>query len=176
MVTSFAGVQTDLSKVVHSSCRSFCHSSEPHSFFVCISGARPTSLRYRCSEHKLVGSHCVCLRSQGCPLQGDPKLQAAQLPDHCNSPRLAGDALVLGPSAALNRDPSPVTSVNNSIPVRLPVSTTISHPGVPQQSTAAEPTRLESRSGQLQRQGFSLNCCPSKTINKVHLPIKVGRF
>ena len=124
MVTSFAGVQTDLSKVVHSSCRSFCHSSEPHSFFVCISGARPTSLRYRCSEHKLVGSHCVCLRSQGCPLQGDPKLQAAQLPDHCNSPRLAGDALVLGPSAALNRDPQ-VTSVNNTIPVRLPVSTTL---------------------------------------------------
>ena len=29
MVTASAGVQTDLSKVVHSSCRSICHSSEP---------------------------------------------------------------------------------------------------------------------------------------------------
>ena len=28
-----------------------------------------------------------------------------QLPDHCNSPRLARDALVLGHSATLNRDP-----------------------------------------------------------------------
>ena len=36
------------------------------------------------------------------------------LPHHCNSSRLARDALVLGPSAALNRDPTPVTSVNNT--------------------------------------------------------------
>ena len=36
------------------------------------------------------------------------------LPDHRNSPRLARDALVLGPSAALNRDP-----------LQLPVSTTL---------------------------------------------------
>ena len=35
------------------------------------------------------------------------KNQAIQLPDHCN-------ALVLGPSAALNRDPTSTTSVNNS--------------------------------------------------------------
>ena len=28
------------------------------------------------------------------------------MPGHCNSPRLARDALVLGPSAALNRDPT----------------------------------------------------------------------
>ena len=29
MVTTSAGVQTDLSQVIHSSCRSFCHSPEP---------------------------------------------------------------------------------------------------------------------------------------------------
>ena len=32
--------------------------------------------------------------------------QAMLLPDHRNSPRLARDALVLGPSVALNRDPT----------------------------------------------------------------------
>ena len=32
----------------------------------------------------------------------------------CNSPKLARDALVWGPSAALNRDPTSPTSVNNS--------------------------------------------------------------
>ena len=35
------------------------------------------------------------------------------VPDHRNSPRLARDALVLGPSAALNRDPTATPSVNN---------------------------------------------------------------
>ena len=73
MVTASTGVQTDLSKVVHSSCRSNCHSSEPQSSFVYISGPGPTCLGHRCSEHKLVGSHCLCLPSHGSPSQGDPK-------------------------------------------------------------------------------------------------------
>ena len=38
----------------------------------------------------------------------------AYLTYDCSSPRLARDALVLGPSAALNRDPTSATSVNNS--------------------------------------------------------------
>ena len=37
MVTASAGVQTDLSQVVHSSCRSFCHSPEPQSSTICVS-------------------------------------------------------------------------------------------------------------------------------------------
>ena len=37
------------------------------------------------------------------------------LPDHSDSPRLARDALVLGPSAAVNRDPTATPSVNNSL-------------------------------------------------------------
>ena len=49
MVTASAGVQTDLSQVVHSSCRSICHSSEPQSFTVCISSPRPKCLGHRCS-------------------------------------------------------------------------------------------------------------------------------
>ena len=40
IVTASAGGLTDLSKVVHSSCRSICHLSEPQSSFVCISGPR----------------------------------------------------------------------------------------------------------------------------------------
>ena len=42
------------------------------------------------------------------------KNQAMLLPDHRNSPRLARDALVLGPSAALNRDSTTTSSVNDS--------------------------------------------------------------
>ena len=59
------------------------------------------------------------------------------LPDHRNSPRLARDALVLGPSAALNRDPTLTSSVNNS-------SQTVP------QSTTSQPPHLVSRNGQLQ--------------------------
>ena len=58
MVTASAGVQTDLSQVVHTSCRSICHSSEPQTSTVCISSPRPKCLGHRCSEHKLDGSHC----------------------------------------------------------------------------------------------------------------------
>ena len=114
MVTASAGVQTDLSKMVHSSCRSICHSSEPQSSPVRISSPRPKCLGHRCSEHKLIRSHCLYLPFHGSPSQGDPKNQAIQLSDHCNSPRLAKDALVLGPTAALNRDPTSATSINNT--------------------------------------------------------------
>ena len=78
------------------------------------------------------------------------KNQAIQLPDHCNSPRLARDALVLEPSAALNRDPTSTTSVKNSS------QTVAAQLCVSQQSTTSQPPRLVSRSGQLQEQGFSV--------------------
>ena len=77
------------------------------------------------------------------------KNQAMPLPDHSNSPRLARDALVLGPSAALHRDPTATPSVNNS-------TQTVPQLCVPQQSTTSQPPRLVSRRGQLQEQGFSV--------------------
>ena len=138
MVTASAGVQTDLSQVVHSSYRSICHSSEPQTSTVRVS--RPKCLGHRCSE--LDGSHCLRLPSNGSPSQGDPK-------NHHNSPRLARDALALGPSPALNRDPTATSGVNNS-------SQTVPQLCVPQQSTTSQPPRLVSRSGQLQEQGFSV--------------------
>ena len=62
------------------------------------------------------------------------------LPDYRNSPRMARNALVLGPSAALNRDPTTTSSVNNS-------SQTVPHLCVSQQSTTSQPPHLVSRSG-----------------------------
>ena len=68
------------------------------------------------------------------------------LPNHSDSPRLARDALVLGPGAALNRDPTTTPIVNNS-------PQTVPQLCVPQQSSTSQPPCLESRSGQLQEQG-----------------------
>ena len=113
MVTTSAGVQTDMPIVVHTSCILICHSSEPQTSTVRISCPRPKGLGHRYCEHKLDESHCLCLLSYSSPAQGDPKYQAMPLPDHRNSPRLARDALILGPSAALNRDPTTNPSVND---------------------------------------------------------------
>ena len=77
------------------------------------------------------------------------KIRQSSLSDHCNTPRLARDALVSGPSATLNRDPTSSTSVKNS-------SQTVPQLCVSQQSTTSQPPRLVSRSGQLQEQGFSV--------------------
>ena len=113
MVSASTGVQTDLREVVHTSCRLIRHSPEPQTSTVRISCPRPKGLGHRCSKHKLDQPHGLCLPSYSSPSQGDPKDQAMPLPDHRNSPRLAKDALVLGPSAALNRDPTTTPSVND---------------------------------------------------------------
>ena len=149
MVSAPTGLQTDLPEVVHTSCRLICHSPEPQTPSIRVSYPRPKGLGHRCSEHKLDQPHGICVPSYGSPSQGDPKDQAMPVPDHRNSPRLARDALVLGPTAALNRDPTATPSVNNP-------TQTVPQAGVPQQPPAPEPPRLVSRSGQLQEQGFSV--------------------
>ena len=83
------------------------------------------------------------------PLHRVIQNQTMPLPDHCNSPRLARDALVLGPCAALNRDPSTTPSVNNT-------TQTVPQLRISQQSATPQPPRLVSRSVQLQEQGFSV--------------------
>ena len=125
------------------------YASEPQTSTVRISCPRPKGLGHRCSEHKLDEPYGLCVPSFGSPSQGDPKDQAMPLPDHRNSPRLARDALVLGPSAALNRDPTTTPSVNDP-------TQTVPQVCVRQQPPAPEPPRLVSRSGQLQEQGFSV--------------------
>ena len=114
MATASAGFQTDLSKVFHSSCRSICHSSEPQSSTVHISSPRPKCLGHRCSEHKLVRSHCLCLPSQGSPSQGDPKNQAMQLPDNVIAPGWPGIPWFWD-----------LVQQSTEIPLHLPVSTTL---------------------------------------------------
>ena len=149
MVSAPSGLQANLPEVVHPSCRLIRHSPESQTPLICVSYPRPKGLEHRCSEHKLEQPHGLRLPSYGSPSQGDPKDQAMPLPDHRDSPRLARDALVLGPSAGLNRDPTTTPSVNDP-------TQTVPQLCVPQQSTTAEPPRLVSRSGQLQEQGFSV--------------------
>ena len=71
-----SGVQTDMPEVVHSSCRPVCHSCEQQTPSLYVSNPRPKGLGHRCFEHKLDGSHCLYLPSDGSPSQDDPKNQA----------------------------------------------------------------------------------------------------
>ena len=82
-----------------------------------------------------------------------------------DSPTLARDALVLGPSAALNRNPTPVTSVNTP--------QAVSQPSVSQQSTISQSSCLASKSEQLQEQDFSVevagrNAAPQRSKRTVY--------
>ena len=117
-----------------------CHSSEPQPSMVRISCPRPKYLGHRCSEHSWMALTAYVYPPMAL-VHRVIQNQAVLLPDHRNSPRLARDALVLGPSVALNRDPTATPGVNN-------FSQT-----VPQSS---QPPCLVSRSGQLQEQGFSV--------------------
>ena len=138
----------------HSSCRSIYHLSEPRSF----PSPRPKCLGHRCSENRLVGSHCLCLPFHSSSSQGDPRNQANPLPHHCNSPKPA------------TRDPTKTTSVNNS-------SQTVTQPGVLQQSPVSQPSLLVSRSGQLQEQDFSVEvseriAAPQRSLTRTIYKLK----
>ena len=126
--------------MVHASYRPIYHLFEPQGSTVCIPSSRPTSMGNICSEHKLVNS--IHLPSNGSPSQGDLEYPSVQLFHNHSSPRL-------GPSAALNGDPTPITSINNT-------SQAISQPSLPQQPTITQPSYLASGSEQLQQQGFSV--------------------
>ena len=114
MVTASAGVQTDLLKVVHPLCRSICHSSEPQTSTVRVSSPRPKCLGHRYSEHKLDGSHCLCLPSDGSPSQGDPKIRQY----HCL-------VIVIAPGWPGMPGLWDLAQLSTEIPLQLPVSTTL---------------------------------------------------
>ena len=79
---------------------------------------------------------------------------------YMNSPRLAKCALVLGPYAALNKNPTAVTSVNNT-------SQAVPQPSVSQQPSTSEPLCLLSWSKQRE-------LLPLKSHQKDLLQIKMA--
>ena len=114
MVTASTGVQIDLPQVVHTSCRLICHSSEPQTPSLRVSNPRPKGLGHRCSEHKLDGSHCLCLPSNGSPSQGDPKIRQC----HCL-------IIIIAPGWPGMPWFWDLVQLSTEIPLQLPVSTTL---------------------------------------------------
>ena len=113
MVTTSTGVQTDLPKVVHSPRGPIRHLSEPQASTVRVSYPRPEGLGHRCSKHKLDGSHCLCLPSNGSPSQGDPKIR------QCNCL-----IILIAPGWPGMPWFWDLVQLSTEIPLQLPVSTT----------------------------------------------------
>ena len=145
MVTASAGVQTDLSQVVHSSCRSFATrlNHKVQLYVSAVSDQSAWDIDALNINWSGLTAYAYPLTAYAYPLLHRViQNQAIQLPNHYNNPRLARNAMVLGPSAALNRDPTSTSSVKNS-------SQTVPQVCVPQHSTASQLPPLVSRSGQL---------------------------
>ena len=155
MVNASAVVQTDLSSGSFL-CRSTCHSSKVPLY------ASPVPVQHAWDIDAL-NINWSGLTAYTYPpmalLHRVIHVRQYKLPDHCNDPRLAKDALVLGPSAALNRDPTSVTSVNSS-------SHSVPQLCISQQSTTSQPPRLVSRSGWLQGRSFSVEVAERITASQ----------
>ena len=157
MVTASIGVQTDLPEVVHSSCGPVCHSSEPQTPSLRISHPRPKGLGHRCSEHKLDGSHCLCLPSDGL-------------------------IIVIAPGWPGMPWFWDLVQLSTEIPLQLPVSTTllkqfhkyVFHNNPQQLNLHAWCLGADNSRTRLLCGGGRENCCPSAVINKDNLQVKVG--
>ena len=103
MVTASTGVQTDLQKwfTPHVDLLA-SHLNHIPTGPGCISSLRPTCLGDGCSEQKLVISHCLFL------------VRISYPPTFLIHRMIQEYSLVLAPYAVLNRDPTPITSVNNT--------------------------------------------------------------
>ena len=99
--------------------KQICHKSphkSPHvDLFATCLNHRPVCLGHRCSEHKLVGSHCLCLPFHGSPSQGDPKNQPIQLPE----------IIIIAPGWPGMPWFWDLVQLSTEIPLQLPVSRTL---------------------------------------------------
>ena len=160
VVTSSADIQTYLSEVVHSSSRLFAtHLNHKLSLYV---SPVPDQNALDIDALNINWSGLVAYAYPPMVLLHRVSQEMRQLPHHTNSPRLARDALVLGPSAALNGNPTPTTGINKT-------SQTAPQSSVSQQPTIPEPTCLVSRSGLPPRIRLHCGsgreiCCPSRTV------------
>jgi len=102
MVNTPSCVPPDLPEVAYPSCGSICHCPKSQVADLCVSHARSKGLGGRCTEHSMAQSSGICLPSCGNFASSGP--EDAHLPMQANSdsPRVARDAVVLGPVRAVS--------------------------------------------------------------------------
>ena len=131
MVSAPSGLSTNLPSLAQANGGSICHQLECQTSNLRISCPRRQGLADRCVEHLLGGSGRLCLLSSGHPAPVSSENGHLQVQSHCDSTRVAGDALVLGSGGIVNQD-----STEASSSARSPKATLESQ--IPQESGVSE--------------------------------------
>ena len=111
MVSPSSNIQSDLQSLTQTNGRHVCHQSESQTSTLCITSPRCKCTEHRCIEHLLVGSGRLCLLS----CSSHSNSHCLQVQNDCSGPRVAHDALVLGPSDSVNQTSITASSMAPSI-------------------------------------------------------------
>ena len=110
VVSAPSGLSRNLPSLAQANGGSVCHQLECQTSNLHISCPRRQGLADRCIEHLLGGSGRLCLLSSGHPAQVSSENDHLQVQGHCDSTRVARDALVLGSGGIVSQDSTEASS------------------------------------------------------------------
>ena len=110
VVSPSSGLSRNLPSLAQANGGSFCHQPECQTANLRISCPRRQGLADRCIEHLLGGSGRLCFLSSGHPTPVSSENDHLQVQGHCDSTRVAGDALVLGSGGIVSQDSTAASS------------------------------------------------------------------
>ena len=149
VVFASSGLSRNLPSLAQANGGSVCHQLECQASNLRISCPRRQGLADRCIEHLLGGSGRLCFLSSSHPSSVSSENDHLQVQGHCDSTRVAGDALVLGSGGIVSQDSTEASSNAQS-----PEATLQSQ--IPQESGVSEPPCLVSGLLQEGQGGFSV--------------------
>ena len=110
VVFASSGISRNLPSLAQANGGSVCHQLECQTSNLRISCPRRQGLADRCIEHLLGGSGRLCFLSSGHPSPVSSENDHLQVQGHCDSTRVAGDALVLGSGGIVSQDSTEASS------------------------------------------------------------------
>ena len=110
VVSSSSGLSRNLPSLAQANGGSVCHQLECQTSNLRICCPRRQGLADRCIEHLLGGSGHLCFLSSGHPSPVSSENDHLQVQGHCDSTRVAGDALVLGSGGIVSQDSTEASS------------------------------------------------------------------
>ena len=149
VVSPSSGLSRNLPSLAQANGGSFCHQLECQTANLRISCPRRQGLADRCVEHLLGGSGRLCFLSSSHPSSVSSENDHLQVQGHCDSTRVAGDALVLGSGGIVSQDSTEASSSAQS-----PEATLRSQ--ISQESGVSEPPCVVSGLLQEGQGGFSV--------------------
>ena len=137
VVFASSGLSRNLPSLAQANGGSVCHQLECQTSNLRISCPRRQGLADRCIEHLLGGSGRLCFLSSGHPSPVSSENDHLQVQGHCDSTRVAGDALVLGSGGIVSQDSTEASSSAQSTEATFQSQ-------IPQESGVSEPPCLVS--------------------------------